>query len=89
MFLICLRNQPEGVYSIISEDGENVIFFFEEEDDALCYLNLLESNDTEKDLPNLDIIEVDLDIAAKVCEDKGYCYTVVTPNDVVVPPIDL
>ena len=89
MFLICLREHQDGVYSTISEDGDNVIFFFEEKDDAVCYLNILEANDIEKDLPDLDIIEVDIDIAAKVCEDRGYCYTVVTPNDVVVPPIDL
>jgi hypothetical protein len=89
MFLICLKDQPEGVYSIVSEDGENIIFFFEEEEDAKCYLNLLEANDIDEDLPDLDIFETDLDMAAKVCEDKGYCYTVVTPNDVVVPPIDL
>jgi len=88
MFLICLKDQPEGVYSVISEDGEHVIFFFEEEEDAERYLILLEAADDE-DLPDLDIIEVDIDIASKVCEDKGYSYTVVTPDDLVVPPKDL
>jgi len=88
MFLICLKDHPEGVYSVISEEGEHVIFFFEEEEDAERYLGMLEANDDEE-LPDLDIAEVDIDIATKVCEDKGYCYTVVTSNDVVVPPEDL
>ena len=88
MFLICLKDQPEGVYSVISEEGEHVIFFFEEEEDAERYLGMLEAND-DNELPDLDIVEVDIDIASKVCEDKGYCYTVVTPDDVVVPPKDL
>lgn len=88
MFLICLKDHPEGVYSVISEEGEHVIFFFEEEEDAERYLGMLEAND-ENELPDLDIVEVDIDIAAKVCEDKGYCYTVVTSDDVVVPPKDL
>jgi len=89
MFLICLKDHPEGVYSVISEEGEHVIFFFEEEDDAERYLGMLEANDDEEELPELDIYEIDLDIAAKVCEDKGYCYTVVTPDDFVVPPKDI
>jgi len=88
MFLICLKDQPEGVYSVISEDGEHVIFFFEEEEDAERYLIQLEAAE-DQDLPDLDIIEVDVDIASKVCEDKGYSYTVVTPDDLVVPPKDL
>jgi hypothetical protein len=88
MFLICLKDQPEGVYSVMSEEGEHVIFFFEEEEDAERYLILLEAHD-DNDLPELDIVEVDIDIATKVCEDKGYCYTVVTPDDVVVPPQNL
>jgi uncharacterized protein (DUF2344 family) len=88
MFLICLKDQPEGVYSVMTDDGEHVIFFFEEEDDADRYLMMLEAHD-DNDLPELDIVEVDIDIATNVCEDKGYCYTVVTPDDVVVPPKNL
>jgi hypothetical protein len=88
MFLICLKDHPDGVYSILSEEGEHVIFFFEEEEDAERYLGLLEAHE-DNHLPELDVVEVDLDMAAKVCEDRGYCYTVVTPDDVVVPPKDL
>ena len=89
MFLLTLKNQPDGVYSLISEEGEHVIFFFEEEDDAERYLMQLEQHDDHKDLPPMGVVEVDIDIAAKVCEDKGYHYTVVTPDDVIVPPDDL
>jgi hypothetical protein len=88
MFLICLKNHPEGVYSVVSEEGEHVIFFFEEEEDAERYLMLLEAADDE-DFPDLDIAEVDIDIASKVCEDKGYSYTIVTSDDLVVPPKNL
>jgi uncharacterized protein (DUF2344 family) len=88
MFLICLKDQPEGVYSVISDDGEHVIFFFEEEEDAERYLSMLEAHE-DNDLPELSIVEVDLDMASKVCEDKGYCYTVITSDDVIVPPKNL
>jgi hypothetical protein len=89
MFLITLKDQPDGVYSLISEEGEHVIFFFEEEDDADRYLMQLEQHDDHQDLPEMIVVEVDIDIASKVCEDKGYHYTVVTPDDVIVPPDDL
>ena len=89
MFLITLKDQPDGVYSLISEEGEHVIFFFEEEDDAERYLMLLEQHEDHQDLPEMTVVEVDIDIASKVCEDKGYHYTVVTPDDVIVPPNDL
>ena len=88
MFLITLKDQPDGVYSVISEDGEHVIFFFEEEDDADRYLMQLEQHE-DNDMPEMTVVEVDIDIASKVCEDKGYHYTVVTPDDVIVPPRDL
>jgi hypothetical protein len=88
MFLICLKEHNDGVYSVISEEGEHVIFFFEEEEDADRYLMQLEQSDDD-DLPEMTVVEVDIDIATKVCEDKGYHYTVVTPDDVVVPPKDL
>ena len=89
MFLITLKDQPDGVYSLISEEGEHVIFFFEEEDDADRYLMQLEQHDDHQDLPEMTVVEVDIDIASKVCEDKGYHYTVVPPDDVIVPPDDL
>lgn len=89
MFLITLKDQPDGVYSLISDQGEHVIFFFEEEDDADRYLMQLEQHNDHQDLPEMIVVEVDIDIASKVCEDKGYHYTVVTPDDVIVPPDDL
>ena len=89
MFLITLKDQPDGVYSLISEEGEHVIFFFEEEDDADRYLMQLEQHDDHQDLPEMTVVEVDIDIASKVCEDKGYHYTVVSPDDGIEPPDDL
>lgn len=87
MYLICLQDHPDGVYSVINEEGENVIFFFEEEDDAESYLGLLEANNYN-DLPDLQIVELEYEMAAKVCEARGYKYTVITSDDVIIPPYD-
>jgi hypothetical protein len=87
MYLICLQDHPDGVYSVVNEEGDNVIFFFEEEDDAESYLGLLEANNYN-DLPDLQIIELDIEVASKVCETRGYKYTIITPDDVIIPPYD-
>lgn len=43
MFLITLQEHDEGVYSVIDMEGDHVVYFFEEEDDAERYLGLLEA----------------------------------------------
>ena len=86
MFLITLREHPDGVYSVIDEEGDHVIYFFEDEDDADRYLGLLEANDDEGDLPPLKIHEVDANSGVGMCEMKGMKYIIVQPDDIIVPP---
>ena len=32
------------------------------------------------------IIEVETEIAINICEERGYTYCIVTPDDIVIPP---
>jgi hypothetical protein len=83
MFLITLDGkEDEGAYSVLNQDGKKVIFFFQEEDDAVRYAIMLE----EQGMPETHVIEYDDDILIKTCEVTGNLYTVITPNDIVVPP---
>ena len=42
MFLLASKNSSQqGAYAVEDKDGENVLFFFEEEDDADRYAMLL------------------------------------------------
>lgn len=83
MFLITLDGkEDEGAYSVVNENGKKVIFFFQEEDDAVRYAMMLE----ESGMPETHVIEYDDDILIKTCEVTGHLYTVVTPNDIVIPP---
>lgn len=83
MFLITLDGkEDEGAYAVLNSDGKKVIFFFQEEDDAVRYAIMLE----EDGMPETHIIEYDDDILIKTCEVTGNLYTIVTPNDIVVPP---
>lgn len=83
MFLITINGrETDGAYSVENKEGKKVILFFEHEDDAMRYALLLE----ESGMPETHIIEYEDDILIKTCEVTGNLYTVVTPNDIVVPP---
>ena len=36
--------------------------------------------------PELDVIEVDSELIVKTCEMHEYNYTIITKNDLVIPP---
>jgi hypothetical protein len=83
MFLLTLKDKKEdGAYAVHNNRGDKVLFLFEEEDDAVRYALMLEDQeDTE-----MDVIEVDGDLAIRTCKMYNYRYAVVTPNDIVIPP---
>jgi len=83
MFLLAIRDRrDDGAYAVIDQNGDKVLFLFEEEDDATRYAMLLE----EEDSSEMDIVEVDDALAIKTCRMYNYKYAVVTPNDIVIPP---
>ena len=84
MFILTLEGKEDEVaYSVQNEDGEHILYLFEQEDDATRYAMMLEDND----YPEMHVIEVEPDMMIGVCEDHGYGYTIITPNDIVIPPI--
>ncbi len=83
MYLLTLRdNKDEGAYAVQNDNGQKVLFLFEEEDDATRYSMQLE----EQDGALMDIVEVDDELAIKTCKMYNYKYAVITANDIVVPP---
>ena len=85
MFILASKNSAEqGAYAVENQEGENVLFFFEEEDDADRYAMMLEDDDQYK--KEMSVIEVDDELAIKTCRMYNYKYTVITPNDFVIPP---
>jgi len=83
MYILTLAGKEnEGAYSVTNEDGEQVLYLFEEEDDASRFAMMLE----EKDYPELAVIEVDDDLMLKTCEVHSYNYAIITANDLVIPP---
>jgi hypothetical protein len=85
MFILTIEGkESEGAYSVSSEDGEQVLYLFEDEDDAVRYALLLE----EQDYPDMNVIEVDGKVVIKTCELHDYRYSVITKNDIVIPPAE-
>ena len=85
MFILTVEgSETEGAYSVNTEDGEQVLYLFEDEDDAIRYALLLE----EQNYPEMQVIEVDGKVVIKTCEMHDYRYSVITKNDIVIPPIE-
>jgi len=83
MWLLTINGrEQEGAYSATNEDGDQVLYLFEEEDDAARFAMMLE----EMDYPEMHVIEIDDDLILKSCDVHGYLYTIITPNDIVIPP---
>jgi len=83
MFLLSLKNKKEdGVYAVDDKNGNLVLFLFEDEDDATRYAMMLEEDENKE----MIVIEIDDDLALKTCRMNNYKYTVITPNDIIIPP---
>ena len=83
MYLLTLKdNKDDGAYAVQDRHGNKVLFLFEEEDDAERYAMMLE----EEEDAQMDVIEVDDELAIKTCRHYSYKYAIITPNDIVIPP---
>ena len=83
MFLLTVAGKEQnGAYSVTDEDGDQILYLFEQHDDAMRFAMQLE----DKDYPEMNVMEVEDEIMIKTCEVHGYNYTVITPDDIVIPP---
>ena len=83
MFILTINGrETEGAYSVVDDEGEHILYLFEEEDDAMRYAMMLE----EDGYPEMHVIEIEDEVMIKTCEMHGYQYTLITPDDIVIPP---
>lgn len=83
MFILTIHGrESEGAYSVTDDDGEQILYLFEEEDDATRYAMMLE----ESGYPEMHVIEMEDEVMIKTCELHGYQYTLITADDIVIPP---
>ena len=83
MFVLT-EDSTGGVYAVKDDtDGKQVVTMFVDKDDAERYYILLEANGFAR---KLSVTEVDSDVVKDNCVLHGYFFTVITPDDFIVPP---
>tara|TARA_B100001057_G_scaffold347488_1_gene348786 strand:+ start:3033 stop:3305 length:273 start_codon:yes stop_codon:yes gene_type:complete len=83
MFIITLEGkEKEGAYSVLDDEGEQVLYIFEEKDDATRYSMQLE----ELEYPTMRVIEIESELMIHTCEIHGHRYAIISKNDIVIPP---
>ena len=68
-------------YSVVDEDGEQVLISSKKK----MILDILQLE--ELDYPEMHVLEIEDEIMIKTCEIH-HRYTIITPNDIVIPPDD-
>jgi|TARA_A200000159_G_scaffold124376_1_gene119262 hypothetical protein len=74
--------ETDGAYSVTDEDGDQILYLFKGEDDAMRYAMMLEDGGS----PEMHVIEIEDEIMIKTCELHDYKYAIITENDLVIPP---
>jgi hypothetical protein len=83
MFILTINGrESEGAYSVTDDDGDQILYLFSEEDDATRYAMMMEDNG----YPEMHVIEIEDEVMLKICEMHGYQYTLITSDDIVIPP---
>ena len=83
MFILTLKDKKEqGAYAVQDGYGNHVLFLFEEDDDAERYAMMLHDQDDKE----MDLVEVEDELALRTCKMYNYKYSIITPNDIVIPP---
>ena len=83
MYILTVNGKEnDGAYSVQDDDGEHILYLFEQEDDALRYAMMLEDEGS----PVMHVIEVEDEVMIKTSQMHDYNYAVITPNDIVIPP---
>ena len=83
MFILTLKDKKEqGAYAVQDGYGNHVLFLFEEEDEAERDAMMLHEQDNKE----MDLVEVEDELALRTCKMYNYRYSIITPNDIVIPP---
>ena len=85
MWLLTLKDrQDDGAYAVQDRYGDKVLFLFEQQDDATRYALMLEVDEVYQ--KPMEVIEVDTELAINTCKRYNYKYSIITPDDLVIPP---
>ena len=82
MYILAIKGkETEGAYAPTVDSGQ-ILYLFLEAENAERHSELLAADD----YPEMSVVEVDDDVAIHICEENGYSYCIVTPEDIIIPP---
>jgi hypothetical protein len=85
MYILTISGQEEeGAYAVEDDYGDKTLFLFQDEDDAERYAMQLEADD----FPEMDVVEVDPELAISMCTKYNYRYSIISTNELVIPHYD-
>ena len=83
MFVITLKDHPQGIYSVFDEAEIRIVPLFIEQDDAVRYVMALAEDDEN---PELQVMDVEPDQIINACRSQGQRYSIISPDDLIIPP---
>ena len=83
MFVITLKDNPQGIYSVFDSQEQRIVPIFVEEDDADRYVMALEDDDEN---PELEVLEAEAEHIINSCRAQNQKYSIITPDDLIIPP---
>ena len=86
MFVITLKDHPQGIYSVFNKEEQRIVPLFELQDDAIRYVMQL-AEDEEN--PELQVMNVEPDHIINACRSQGQKWSIITSDDLIIPPDDV
>ena len=83
MYVITLKDNPQGIYSVFDAQELRIVPIFVEEDDADRYVMALADDDEN---PELEVVETEPDQIIHACRSQGQRFSIITPDDFIIPP---
>ena len=83
MFVITLKDHPQGIYSVFDAKEDRIVPLFVDQDDAIRYVMALAEDDEN---PELQVLETEPEHIIHACRSQGQRYSVISPDDLIVPP---
>ena len=85
MFILTIEDHPEGVFSLHDDDENRIVPIWTKNDDAQRYLMMIQ----EEDYPPMQVVEMEDHVIIGACQDRGQKFSIITPDDFIIPPDNL
>ena len=83
MFVITLKDHPQGIFSVFDDKEQRIVPLFESGDDAVRYVMQLSEQDEDLEL---QIVDVEPEQIIHACRSQGQKYSIITRDEFIIPP---